>query len=265
MELENKTIVVTGGGSGVGRAMVERFAAERPHGIAVVDRNGAAARAVVDRVGGLAIAADLCREAEVVRVIGSVQAQFGPIDLFCSNAGIVSPVGGLDVPDDDWHRHWNIHVMAHLWAARALVPAMVERRDGYLLNTASAAGLLMLPGAVPYTVSKHAAVALAESLAVLYRGTGVRFSCLCPEVVETPLVSGVDRDPVGRFLRTTGRVLAPADVAETVVEGLRDERFLILTHPGSREKAVLRANDADAYLDAVAGLWAAAGGTAIGR
>ena len=201
MELENQTIVVTGGGSGIGRAMVERFALEHPHGIAVVDRNGAAADAVAARVGGLAVPADLASEAEVVRVIGTVEARFGPIDLFCSNAGIARPVGGLDVPDEDWYRHWNIHVMAHLWAARALVPAMLERGAGYLLNTASRAGLLMLAGAVPYTVTKHASLALAESLAVLYRGTGVRFSCLCPGVVETPLVSGVDDDPVGRVLR----------------------------------------------------------------
>lgn len=265
MELENRTIVVTGGGSGVGRAMVERFAAERPRGIAVVDRDGAAAGAVADRVGGLAVAADLSCEAEVVRVIGTVEARLGPIDLFCSNAGTASPVGGFDVADDDWYRQWKIHVMAHLWAARALVPAMAARGEGYLLNTASVAGLLMLPGAVPYTVTKHAAVALAESLAVLYRGSGVRFSCLCPSAVETPLVREVDGDPVGRFLRGAGRVRDPAEVAEAVVEGLRQERFLILTDPNSMAKVVLRVTDPDTYLDATARRWSAVGGTAAGK
>jgi NAD(P)-dependent dehydrogenase (short-subunit alcohol dehydrogenase family) len=262
MELENQTIVVTGGGGGIGRAMVERFAKERPRGIAVVDQNGEAAIASAERVGGLAIVADLTRESEVRRAISEAEAEFGPVDLFCSNAGFVPPVGGFDVPDEGWLRHWNVHVMAHVWAARALVPAMVARGHGYLLNTASAAGLLMSPGAVPYTVTKHAALALAESLAVLYRGSGVRFSCLCPALVETPLVSEVDDDAVGRAVRAAGAALEPATVADIVVEGLRKEDFLILTHPENRDGAILRATDPDAYLDAMSGLWSAVGGTA---
>lgn len=262
MELENRTIVVTGGGSGIGRAMVERFAKNSPRGIAVVDQNGEAARSVASQVGGLAITADLTTESEVQRVIAETEAEYGPIDLFCSNAGIVPPVGGIDVPEDGWRKHWDIHVMAHVWAARALVPAMAERGEGYLLSTASAAGLAMSPGAVPYTVTKHAALALAESLAVLYRGTGVRFSCLCPALVETPLVTQVDDDAVGRAVRAAGAALQPAAVAEIVVEGLRNEQFLILTHPENKDAAVLRASDPDAYLDAMAGLWSAVGGTA---
>jgi NAD(P)-dependent dehydrogenase (short-subunit alcohol dehydrogenase family) len=262
MELESRTLVVTGGASGIGRAMVERFAAERPRGIAVVDQNGDAARDVASRVGGVAIVADLTSEAEVRRAIAETEAHYGPIDVFCSNAGVVSPVGDLGVPDDAWQRQWNLHVMAHLWAARALVPGMAARGEGYLLNTASLAGLAMVPGAVPYTVTKHAALALAESLAVLYRGTGVRFSCLCPSVVETPLVADVDDDPVGRVLRAAGPVLEPAEVADIAVEGLRDERFLILTHPESRQMAELRVSDPETYLDAAAAWWASVGGAA---
>jgi NAD(P)-dependent dehydrogenase (short-subunit alcohol dehydrogenase family) len=261
VELRDRIIVVTGGGSGIGRAMVERFAKDNPGGIAVVDRDGEAARMVADKVDGLAITADLSRESEVLRVIAQTEARYGQIDLFCSNAGVGRPSGGVEVPDDGWQTHWNIHVMAHVWAARALAPVMVRRGEGYLLSTASAAGLLMAPGAIPYTVTKHAALALAESLAVLYHGSGVRFSCLCPALVETPLVAG-EGDAVGRFVRAASPALDPAMVADIVVEGIRNERFLIMTHPETGDAAVLRATDADAYLEAMSGLWSAVGGTA---
>lgn len=260
MELTDRVIVVTGGGSGIGRAMVERFTAEHPRGIAVVDQNGDNARTVADRVGALAVTADLTSESEVRRVIAEAEARFGPVDVFCSNAGIVQPVGGPDVPDEGWLKHWNLHVMSHVWAARALMPGMAERGSGYLLNTASAAGLLMLTGALPYTVTKHAAVALAESLAVLYSGTGVNFSCLCPTMVGTPLVEDGADTPVGRALRAPAQEVSPATVAEAVVEGLREERFLILTDPRSAELATLRATDPGAYLERMAGLWSAVGG-----
>jgi NAD(P)-dependent dehydrogenase (short-subunit alcohol dehydrogenase family) len=216
---------------------------------------------VADKVDGLAITADLGRESEVLRVIAQTEAQYGQIDLFCSNAGVGRPSGGVEVPDDGWQTHWNIHVMAHVWAARALAPVMVRRGEGYLLSTASAAGILMAPGAIPYTVTKHAALALAESLAVLYHGSGVRFSCLCPALVETPLVAG-EGDAVGRFVRAASPALDPATVADIVVEGIRNERFLIMTHPETADAAVLRATDADAYLDVMSGLWSAVGGTA---
>jgi NAD(P)-dependent dehydrogenase (short-subunit alcohol dehydrogenase family) len=260
VELSDRVIVITGGGSGIGRAMAERFAAERPRGIVVVDQNGDSARTAADQVGALPVTADLTRESEVLRVITETEKHFGPVDVFCSNAGIVQPVGGLDVPDEGWLKHWNLHVMSHVWAARALVPGMTERGSGYLLNTASAAGLLMLTGAVPYTVSKHAAVALAESLAVLYGGNGVHFSCLCPTMVETPLVKDGAETPVGRALRAPAEAISPAAVAETVVEGLRDERFLILTDPRSAELATLRATDPGGYLKTMAGLWSTVGG-----
>ncbi|MFB7600528.1 SDR family oxidoreductase [Streptomyces sp. NPDC056160] len=155
MELEIRIIVVTGGGSGIGRPLVERFAQESPRGIVVVDRDADAAEAAVRQVGGLAVTADLTREAEVERVIAEADAHFGPVDVFCSNAGIVPPVGGFDAPDEGWQQHWNIQVMAHMCAARALVPAMAARGESNLLNVASAAGLLMSPGAVPYTVTKR--------------------------------------------------------------------------------------------------------------
>lgn len=138
---------------------------------------------------------------------------------------------------------------------------MVRRGEGYLLTTASVVGLLMAPGVVPYTVSKHAAVALAESLQVLYRGTGVRFSCLCPSLVETPLLTQFEDHPVGRVVRASGEALLPSAAADIVVEGLREEKFPILTHPEAQQVAILRATDPATYLDAVHGMWAAAGGT----
>jgi NAD(P)-dependent dehydrogenase (short-subunit alcohol dehydrogenase family) len=256
MELADRTIVVTGGTSGIGRAMVERFAKEGPRGIAVVGRNTEAAVAIAEQVGGLAITADLTSEAEVKRVIAETEARFGPIDLFCSNAGLGGP-GDLETPDEEWLRNWNINVMAHVWAARALVPVMAARGEGYLLNTASAGGLLMATGAVPYTVTKHAAVALAESLSVLYRSSGVHFSCLCPGLVETPMVAAADGHPAGLALRIAGRTLQPETVADVVVEGLRREQFLILSHPENQEMAVGRAADPEAYLKSASDLWSA--------
>lgn len=263
MDLQDKTIVVTGGTSGIGRAMVERFAKERPRGIAVVGRNTEVAVAIAEQVDGVAITADLTSEAEVQRVIAETEARFGPVDLFCSNAGFAQPAG-LESPDEDWLHRWNIHVMAHVWAARTLVPAMAARGEGYLLNTASVGGLLMVPGDVPYTVTKHAAVALAESLAVLYKGSGVRFSCLCPGVVETPMMATIDDSPVGRAVRAGGPSVEPEAVADAVVEGLRKEQFLILSQPEFQDLAVGRAADWETYLDILSGQWSAAGGTAFG-
>jgi NAD(P)-dependent dehydrogenase (short-subunit alcohol dehydrogenase family) len=252
MDIQNRHIVVTGGGSGIGRAMIERFAQDNPRGLVVVDRDAAKARAVAASVAGLAVTADVSVEPAVLRVIKEAENEYGPIDIFCSNAGISQPVGALDVTDEEWQRYWNVHVMAHVWAARALVPAMAERGEGYLLSTASAAGLLMVPGAAPYTVTKHASLALAESLAVLYQGSGVRFSCLCPGLVDTPLLS--------RAVRATGIPMQPAEVAELVVEGLHEERFLIMTHPQVQELAQLRASEPPSYLQAMHGLWASVGG-----
>ncbi|MDH2427293.1 SDR family NAD(P)-dependent oxidoreductase [Sphaerisporangium sp. TRM90804] len=261
MELEGKHVVVTGGGGGIGRALAVRFARQAAS-VVVVDRDGEAAREAAAEAGGLAITADVGREGEILRVIAEAEEAYGPIDLFCSNAGSAQPTGGVAVPDEAWQRLWNVHVMAHIWAARALVPAMVERGDGYLLNTASAAALLMTPGAVPYTVTKHAALALAESLAVLYRGTGVRFSCLCPGLVDTPLLDRVEDPAVDRAVRMASVPVAPADVAEIVVRGLREERFLILTHPETTDAALARARDPESYLGFMADLWTAAGGRA---
>ncbi|CAM3887970.1 SDR family oxidoreductase [Kibdelosporangium persicum] len=261
MEFGGRHVLITGAASGIGAALADRFAKEGPRGITVVDKDFSGVRETASRVDGLAIEADVGRESEIRRVIAEAEHRSGPIDLFFSNAGVPLPVGGVDVPDDGWQSLWNVHVMAHIWAMRALLPAMIERGEGYLVNTASAAGLVMTPGAAPYTVTKHAALALAESYAVMYSHTGVRFSCLCPGLVETPLMETVDDDPVGRAVRMGmgEHGLDPTVVADIAVRGLIEERFLIQTHPDAIVPAArLRAVEPEVYLEAMQELWFAA-------
>ena len=245
MELADRVVVVTGGGSGIGRALCLRFASEGARAVVVADLDGAATKKVageVEDAGGSRIVAlpaplDVADEDQVVGLVGRVESDVGPISLFCSNAGLGGG-GGVDADDQTWDRLWRVHVMAHVFAARAVIPAMVDRGEGYLLHTASAAGLLTNMGNAPYSVTKHATVALAEWLAITYGDAGVRVSCLCPQGVRTPmLLAGLDRAaaaeasvPASAVL-AAGGLLEPEDVAEAVVSGLRDERFLILPHP----------------------------------
>ncbi|MET0133509.1 MAG: SDR family oxidoreductase [Kibdelosporangium sp.] len=259
MELSGRHVVVTGGASGIGEALVNRLAEENPRGIVVVDLDEDRARGVAQRAGGLPIRADVGQEPEILRIIAEAENRYGPVDVFISNAGIARPLGGPEIGDAGWQRLWEVHVMAHVWAARALLPAMIERRDGYLVNTASAAGLLMSPGAMPYTVTKHAAVSLAESMAVLYGRTGVKFSCVCPGLVETPLVFDVDGDPAGRAVRIGSLSREPEHVAEAVVQGMRAEQFMILTHPDETTAALrLRAVDPEGFVATMQDIWLAA-------
>jgi NAD(P)-dependent dehydrogenase (short-subunit alcohol dehydrogenase family) len=257
MDFSGQHILITGAGRGIGAALADRFTKESPRGLTIVDREGAAGTAA--RVGGLAITADISRPDEVRRVVAEAEAQYGPIDVYFSNAGIGRPIGGAEVSDDGWQQQWNTHVMSHVWAVRELLPAMVTRGSGYFVNTASAAGLLMTPGAVPYTVTQHAAVALAESLAVMYCETGVRFSCLCPGLVETSLMFDVDDDPVGRAVRMGSQALDVFAVADMTIRALIEEQFLILPHGSETSGAArLRAGEPDTYLGVMQDLWLAA-------
>jgi NAD(P)-dependent dehydrogenase (short-subunit alcohol dehydrogenase family) len=235
---------VTGGASGIGRALCRRFAKEGARGVVVADRDAAGAEQVARETGGLAVAADVSREADVIRLVESATAAYGAIDLFCSNAGIALE-GGVEVPDSEWQRIWHINFMAHLYAARAVLPAMLERGEGYLLQTASAAGMLTQVGSAPYAVTKHAAVALAEWLAVTYGDRGIKVSCLCPQGVRTNMLADAQSGP-GRFLLDSA--LEPEQVAEAVVAGLADERFLILPHPEVGEYFRRKADDYDRWL-----------------
>ena len=252
MEIQNKVIVVTGGASGIGAALCRRFAAEGARGVVVADRDAEAARVVAKDIGGLAVPTDVAIEEEVVALAHRAASEFGPIDLFCSNAGIAAGAGlgdsssGPFAPDEDWDRSWRVHVMAHVYAARAVLPAMLDRGEGTLLNTASAAGLLTDVSAHAYSVTKHAAVAFAEWLAITYGERGIRVACLCPQGVRTPMLMGAAQAGGGAHL--TRGIIEPDEVAEAVVTGLARETFLILPHPEVREYVLRKARDPDRWL-----------------
>ena len=247
MELKGKVVVVTGGASGIGRALCRRFAQEGAAGVVVADINGDDALAVASEFDGLAVSTDVSREVDVVALVDKATAAFGPVDLFCSNAGI--GVGrGLETPDEDWDLIWRVNFMAHVYAARAVLPGMLARGEGYLLQTASAAGLLTQIGNAPYSVTKHGAVSLAEWLAITYGDRGIKVSCLCPQGVDTPMLrAGIDDDS-GRAVLRGGAMKQPEEVADAVVEGLRAETFLILPHPEVADYVRRKADDYDRWL-----------------
>ena len=230
MKPNNKVIVVTGAGSGIGAALVRRFVAEQARAVVAVDIDAAAAERTAADAGCIAMAADVSNEADVRRVIEATEREFGPIDLFCSNAGVALGAG-IDSPDAEWQASWDINVMAHIYASRHLLPQMRERGSGYFLITASAAGLLNQIGGAAYGTTKHAAVGFAEWLAMTYAHEGIRVSVLCPQAVRTPLVTDNLSDVAARAATQDG-TLEPDTVAECVVERLVDEPFLILPHPG---------------------------------
>lgn len=245
MELKDRVVVVTGGAAGIGAALCRRFAREGARAIVVVDRNAEGAQSVAAEFGGLAIAADVGDAAEVERVVRETTEQFGPIDLFCSNAGIETG-GDVDADDAIWERIWRVNVMAHVYAARAVLSGMVERGQGYLLQTCSAAGLLTQISSAPYSVTKHAAVALAEWISINYHDRGIRVSCLCPQGVKTSML--LDAPDIGIREHLMAGALEPDDVAQIVVEGLREERFLILPHPEVAEYFEHKATDYERWL-----------------
>ena len=246
MQLSGQVVVVTGGGNGIGAAMVRRFAREEPEAIVVADLDGEAAAAVADDVGARGVAVDVADPAQVTDLVGSTIREHGRIDLFCANAGI-GVFGGVDVPDDGWQRSWDVNVMSHVYAARALLPDWLERRSGYLLHTASAAGLLTNVGAAPYSVTKHAVVGLAEWLSMTHGDAGVRFSALCPMGVRTDMLMGGKDIEAGAVVISQG-VMEPEECAEAVVAGLAEERFLILPHPEVAEFFQRKASDHDRWL-----------------
>jgi len=249
MEIAGKHIVVTGGSSGIGRALCRRFAQEGARQIVVADIQAEAAEAVAKEIGGLAVTCDVSDESQVQHLVAVAEREGGPIDLFCSNAGIGVP-GLLDTTNEDWQRIWDINVMAHVFAARAVIPGMIERGGGYLLNTSSAAGLLSQIGSPSYSTTKHAAVGLAESLAITYGDQGIKVSVLCPQAVRTPMTAP---DPSGdsglaTSAAATDGMMEPEELADSVVEGLRDERFLILPHPEVAGYMERKVSDYDRWL-----------------
>jgi NAD(P)-dependent dehydrogenase (short-subunit alcohol dehydrogenase family) len=258
VDLAGRHVVVTGGASGIGRALCERFGAE---GTAVVVSDvqaaGAEATAASIIAGGgraRAVTCDVRDEDQVRGLVDTAVASFGAIDLFCSNAGIGS-LGGFDASDDTWARAFDTNFFAHVYAVRAVLPAMLERGDGYLLHTASAAGLLTQVGDLPYSVTKHAVVALAEWLAITYGDAGIKVSCLCPQGVNTAMLAGGQpRAPqaavgAGRGILAAEGVLEPEAVADAVVDALHEERFLVLPHPEVADYFRRKASDYDRWLN----------------
>ena len=250
MELRGRIAVVTGGASGIGRALAERFHAEGAAHVVVADLDAAGAREVAARIGGTGVQLDVSDESALVEMVRDTERDRGPIDLFVSNAGFVT-LGGLEVDNAELQRMWEVHVMAHAYAARAVLPAMIARGEGYLLNTASAAGLLMQIGSVGYSVTKHAAVALAEWIAVTHGDQGIRVSVLCPQAVETGIVANspssqhLDNAP---GVASGDGVLKPEQVADCVIEALAEERFWVLPHPEVAEYARRKVTDIDRWL-----------------
>ncbi len=199
---------------------------------------------VADSIGGLAFTVDVSDEADVQRLVAAAEEKFGPIDLFCSNAGIALG-GGVEAPNSDWQMIWDVNLMAHVYAARAVVPKMLERGDGYLLQTASAAGLLSSIGSAPYAVTKHAAVALAEWMAITY-GPAVKVSCLCPQGVFTNMLMRPDAGPATEMLRA--EAVTVEVVADAVVAALAEEKFLVLPHPIVADYVQRKAVDHDRWI-----------------
>jgi NAD(P)-dependent dehydrogenase (short-subunit alcohol dehydrogenase family) len=229
MQIADKVVVVTGGSNGIGRALAERFVRAGARGVCIADVDEAEGQKVAAACGARFVACDVRKEEQVVQLVHEAEKAFGPVDLFCGNAGIgVADVNGnvAGASNADWTRIWEINVMAHVLAARALLPSMIERRSGYFLITASAAGLLSQIGSAAYSVTKHAAVAFAESLSIAHGEQGIGVSVLCPQGVLTNMTRGQGDTP-----QSTDGMLQPEDVAECVLQGLKDERFLILPHP----------------------------------
>ena len=245
MELTDRVIVVTGAARGIGRALATRFASEDTRAVVVADIDGDGARAVAKGIGATAIQCNVAHEADVARLVAEVEEAHGRIDIFCSNAGIAVG-GGPEAGDEDWQRIWDVNVMAHVYVARHVLKGMLARKDGYIVGTVSAAGLLNHVLAAPYGVTKAAALSFFEWLSIAHGDDGIRVSCLCPQGVKTDMLAA-EREQLGTNFLTEG-ALEPEDVAEAVVKGIAAEQFLILPHPEVAEYFRRKAGDYDRWL-----------------
>lgn len=243
MDMREKIIVITGGASGIGAALARRFLAAGARAVALADQQAEKLTATAAALGALAVPCDVGQEDAVRALVARVEAELGPIDVFCSNAGIAR-LGDEDVPNAEWQLNWDIHVMAHVYAVRAVVPGMVARGGGYLLHTASAAGLLSHVQSATYTVTKHAAIAFAEWVSIKYRHQGIRVSVLAPQAVRTPMTARPD----GAAVASVDGMIEPEELAECVLDGMAREEFLILPHPKVRDYMQRKAADVDRWL-----------------
>ena len=242
MELNGKVAVITGGSGGIGRAMAHAFLGEGAKAVMLADLDAVAVARAARELGCDGTACDVTDEAQVIALVGRTRQLHGPIDLFCSNAGAGGQGVLIDTPNSVWQKQWELHVMAHVYAARAVLPAMIERGSGYLLNTASAAGLLAALGSGPYTVTKAAAVKLAEFISITHGDDGIKVSVLCPQGVNTAMAPRRLGDG------QTDGIIEPEQLARTVVEALRAERFYVLPHPEVEEYVRRKGDDVDRWL-----------------
>lgn len=243
MEVKGKIAVITGGASGIGAALARRFHAEGAKAVAVADLQADLLNEVAAEIGGLAVPCNVANESEIQALVAKVEQELGPIDIFCSNAGIAR-LGEEDVANDEWQLNWDIHVMAHVYAVRAVAPKMAERGGGYLINTASAAGLLSHIQSATYSVTKHAAVAFAEWVSIKYRDKGVIVSVLAPQAVRTPMT---DR-PDGASVASVDGMIEPEELADCVIETMAREEFLMIPHPIVRNYMMRKTEDIDRWL-----------------
>jgi len=253
MELSNKVVVVTGAGSGIGEAIARASHAAGASHVVVADLDGDEARRVATEIEGTGVAIDVRDDAAIQRLVAQTEDAHGPIGLFVSNAGYVT-TAGVEDPNDSIQRMWEVHCMAHIYAARAVLPSMIAQGEGYLLNTASAAGLLSQIGSMSYSITKAAAVSLAEWLSISHYHQGIRVSVLCPQAVRTNIVrnspdnvEGTDRVLEGGVASGDG-VLEASDVAELCLDAIRNERFLVLPHPEVATYVERKATDRDRWL-----------------
>ena len=246
MKLHNKHVVVTGGAGGIGAAMCRLFAKQGAK-VVVSDLNVDAATDIAAEINGLAVQCDVSDESGVVSLIDQAQAHFGPIDLFCSNAGfgVGEKSHAASASNRVWQKNWDIHVMAHVYASRALLPDMIKRGDGYLLNIASAAGLLMQIGDSAYSATKAAAVSLAQSLAVGHGDDGIKVSVVCPQYVNTDILAISDEQRA----KPMNDVLSPQDCAQVILDGIENEDFMITPHPQVLDFIANRSADPDAWIE----------------
>jgi NAD(P)-dependent dehydrogenase (short-subunit alcohol dehydrogenase family) len=253
MKVKGQVVVVTGGADGIGRALCERWHKDGAKTVVVADRNIEGAAAVAKSIGGIALACDVAREADIVHVVEQTERRAGPIGLFCSNAGIFDFGGDANnatsSPNAQWERGWAVNVMAHVYAARALLPAMIARGGGYFLNTISAAGLLSQIGNAVYATTKHAAVGFGEVLAITHRDQGIRVSILCPQAVDTALLRAGGQGP-----QHLDGVLSPEECALAAARGIEEEHFLILPHPQVVEYMRKKSDNYDRWIGGMAKL-----------
>lgn len=245
MDIQNKRVVVTGAGSGIGKALSIAFEKAGAQSVTCVDMDLKGVRETASLIGGIALKANVGKESDIVDVIEKATTLFGGIDIFCSNAGIDLP-GFFEVETEDWKNIWDVNVQSHIYAAKYVLPQMIERGEGYLVNTASAAGLLTKVGSAPYSVTKAAAVSFAEWIKITYGNKGIGVSCLCPQAVRTAMLAKDTKR--GAFIAGIDGIKEPEEVAKDAIDAIRKERFLVTPHAEVLQYVSRKGNDRDRWI-----------------